>query len=187
MNLKILVQREWWSLILSHAVCNCLDMKECTTLPLKDWYLSLVEWASLENVIHTLLRKQVGLVLTVAMQNDRCFESDLHNMKVCNFSVKCICHTGIWWSGGRPIVRGVQWGALYPLQIWLHALGICKTSNTNMQIWNGLHEDNMMKLIHEKKHSCDWQRMWTANNRYAIASHITICCSIHLTHIFMYL
>jgi hypothetical protein len=38
-----------------------------------------------------------------------------------------------------------------PIQIWLHPLGICKTSKKNMLIRSELHEENITMLIHEKK------------------------------------
>jgi hypothetical protein len=62
-------------------------------------------------VNHMLVR----LVLMVAVQNDRSSESDLHDMKVRHFSVKCICHKGVWGRRGRPIPTGVQMGALLPI------------------------------------------------------------------------
>jgi hypothetical protein len=41
-------------------------------------------------------------------------------------------------------------GALRPLQIWLHQLGICKISKTDMVITSELSGDNITKMIHEK-------------------------------------
>jgi len=38
------------------------------------------------------------------------------------------------YTAGKPVARGVQVGALYPLKIWMHLLGICKMSNTNALI-----------------------------------------------------
>jgi hypothetical protein len=36
------------------------------------------------------------------------------------------------------------------LQIWLHPLGVCKTSNTNMQINSELRENNITKSMLKK-------------------------------------
>jgi hypothetical protein len=37
-------------------------------------------------------------------------------------------------STSRHIVRGLQVGALHPLQTWMHPLGICKISKTDVLI-----------------------------------------------------
>jgi len=37
----------------------------------------------------------------------------------------------------------MQISAIYPLQIWMHVLGICKISKTNMLVTSGLRDDNI--------------------------------------------
>lgn len=46
-------------------------------------------------------------------------------------------------NSSRAIIKGVELGTLHPP-------GICKMSKINMLIRNDLHEDNIMKLSHEK-------------------------------------
>jgi len=53
--------------------------------------------------------------------------------------------------GPRPIADEVQVGGLQPLQIWQHSLGICKISNTDMQITNELCEDSIAKPVYGGK------------------------------------
>jgi hypothetical protein len=55
-------------------------------------------------------------------------------------------------DNSRPIIRGVQVGTLHPLNICgcTHQQ-FAKLSNTNMLLRSDLHEDNMTKLMHEKK------------------------------------
>ena len=46
----------------------------------------------------------------------------------------------------RPVAkegREVQMSAMYPSQIWMHVLGICKISKTNVLVTSGLLEDNI--------------------------------------------
>ena len=69
----------------------------------------------------------------------------------------------------RPLARGVEVGALQPLQIWLHPLGICKISKTNMLMRSELRKNNIKKPIHD---SCDWQRARAVNNNHVIDSHL---------------
>jgi hypothetical protein len=62
--------------------------------------------------------------------------------------------------------------ALHPLQIWLHLLGICRISKTKVLIRSEVNEDNIKNLMHEKMHSCNWQRGRAVKDIYVIGSHV---------------
>jgi hypothetical protein len=55
--------------------------------------------------------------------------------------------------------QGVNVSAVHPLEIWLHPLGICKTSKTTKLIRSELRDDNITKPIHENTntHNYDCQ------------------------------
>ena len=64
-------------------------------------------------------------------------------------------------------------GTVLSLQMWVHPLGICNVSNTNMLIRCKLCEGHFKKPIHKKKiHRCEWQTARAVDDRYVIGSHI---------------